>query len=143
MYQSFKLHNRNFWLEIFLHSCASSLVFEKECFCNLTSLFCLKKWPHSDKSNQIVWEYVKNKSRVAIETYLDFADINGYFTFKVSAWKKICTIFVELQKLQTFLESSYKVLPRKVKTVTLQRSVLFYGLLNFLINFIKSLITFL
>ena len=44
----------------------------------------LKKSPHSNISNYIFSNYVKNKGNVVLDTILDFADVSSYLTFKLS-----------------------------------------------------------
>ena len=81
--------------KVFLHSfaCGNSLVFKKKrFFFDYQHFFLSEEIRHSDISNHIFWKSIKNKGNVALDTFLDFADITSYFTFKVSAWKRGSTI---------------------------------------------------
>lgn len=108
----------------FPHSCACapSLVFEKKVFLKST-IFFLKKQPHSDKCYHIFCKHVKGKGNIVQKTFLDFADVSSYLRTKLSAGKRGCTLCFALQMPQTpstlILESSYKALPMIVKIETL------------------------
>ena len=40
--------------------------------------------------------------------FLDFTDVRSYLTFKISAWKRDCTISYELQLPQTLSNPFWK-----------------------------------
>ena len=61
----------------------------------------------------------KNEINDALGNFLDCDDVNSYLTFKISAWKRGCTMSFELQTPQT---SSTPVLPRKIKIATYQNT---------------------
>ena len=84
------------------------LVFEKTQFFRLLAKFFLKKKTYSDKSNGILWKHVENKRNVLLDTFLDFAGVSSYLTFKLSAYKSGCTIPFELQMSQTSSTSFWK-----------------------------------
>ena len=66
----------------------------------------------------------KNKSNAVVDTFFNIADISIYLIFKLSVRKRVCTISFEPQIpdfIDRILESSYKVILRKVKIETLQQ----------------------
>lgn len=70
------------------------------------------------KGYSILSKSVKNNGAVGQYTFLDFANVRGYLTFKGSAWKRDYKISFE-QKMPVFLdpilEISYNVLSGKAK----------------------------
>ena len=131
------------WREIFPHNyaCATTNIFEKT-RCSSIRFFFLRNNHILTKVITFRWKYIKNKRNGILDTFLDFADFSSY-TFKLSAWNRGCAISLELQItnfLDPILESSYKVLLRKVKTEeTFYGLYSFYGSLNFSINYLSLL----
>lgn len=60
-----------------------------------------QKWPHPDKSYHIFWNYFQNKCNAALGMSLHFSDVTCHLTFKVSAWKRGCTMYFKLKTPQT------------------------------------------
>ena len=84
--------------------------------------FYFQKKVHSDKSDHIFWKYIKNKSGIVLDSFLGFAHVSSYLTFKLSAWKRGSTIFWTTNTtyfIDPILERCYKVLPRKAKIAIL------------------------
>ena len=57
-------------------------------------------------------------------SFLDFSNGMSYLTFKITVCRRGCTIsFINAGFIDPILESSHKVLPKKLKIKTLQQSV--------------------
>ena len=65
-------YNRSLWRKLFPHSCASAI--SKNRFFLNEEYFSSKEITHSNKSNNIFWNCVKNKVNMALGTFLDFAE---------------------------------------------------------------------
>ena len=87
--------------------------------------------------------YVKNKSNVALDIFLDFAEVKSYLTFNIFAWKRVCTISFELQiprtSSTTFSKALIQIYQREWTLQLSDGPFNFYGSLNFSTPFLKSL----
>ena len=81
--KSVKLNNRYLRRKIFLHKCA-----------------------YANNTNHILQRYVKNRSNIVVDTFLDPSDVSRYLTVKLSAWKS-CRISFELQMPQSSPQSAF------------------------------------
>ena len=106
----------------------------------LTIFLCFLSFfelPYSDKSSLSFWKYVKNKGKAALYIYLDFADVSS-LTFKLSVWKRGCTISFELQMPQTSSTPLWKALVKFYQGKLKLQFLLFLlvNCYNFSINYV-------
>ena len=89
---------------------------KKKVFLKQTNFFVLR---NKHILTKVIFFKVREKwSKYCYETLLDFADASSDLTFKPFAWKRGSTMF-SADLSDPSLENSFKILPSKVKFVTL------------------------
>ena len=77
------------------------LVSIKALFCKTNNIFYSLENPIWDKTKQWFWKYIKNKGKVTLESFRNFAYVNSYLHLKNFAWKRDYIISQKLQMSQT------------------------------------------
>ena len=72
--------------------------------CEANNIFYSQGNYISDKMNDILWKYIKNKCNVSLDSFCNFAYVSTYLCLKSFAWKRGYVISQELQMPQTSLK---------------------------------------
>ena len=73
----------------------------KTLFSKTTNIFYSLENRIWDKTKQWFWKYIKNKGKVTLESFRNFAYVNSYLHLKNFAWKRDYIISQKLQMSQT------------------------------------------
>ena len=79
-------------------------------FCKTNNLFYSLENRIWDKTKQWFWKYIKNKGKVTLESFRNFAYVSSYLHLKSFAWKRDYLISQKLQMPKTLSSHSKKLL---------------------------------
>ena len=101
------------WPKTFSHSYAA-LLFIKKLFCKTNHIFYSLENQIWDEANKWSWKYIKNKGKVTLGSFQNFAYVNSYLHLKSFAWKREYLTSQKLQMpndlIKTILKSCCRVL---------------------------------
>ena len=81
--------------------CYAASFFFKKLFCKINNIFYSLENRIWDKTKQWFWKYIKNKDKVTLESFRNFAYVSSYLHLKSFAWKRDYAISQELKIPQT------------------------------------------
>ena len=73
----------------------------KTSFCKTNNIFYSLENRIWDKTKQWFWKYIKNKDKVTLESFRNFAYVSSYLHLKSFAWKRDYLISQKLQMPKT------------------------------------------
>ena len=110
------------------HSYAASFSI-KASFCETNNIFYSSENQNRDKTNAWFWKYIKNKCKVTLDVFQNFAYDSSFFAFKKFCMETRLYNNFKIKNItmlsKPILKSPYKALSETILFVTLRRPVNF------------------